>query len=271
MSQEPGRPHRVNVRPRVRQYRDDAQAPDEIRYYQKVVIEVQYAFTDGRVSSTQAEVDDPVQQSLAIKDYARSLGADLVGISHVNPAFVFEESHIAHKYAISLGMEMDYEKINTTPEMPARVEVWRVYAALGEVSVLLAAHIRSLGYPAQAHHPAGSGDLLHIPFAVQSGLGELGRNGCLITPQFGPRLRLATVSTNLPLAVDRPIDLGINAFCDVCQRCLRRCPGRAIGRERRTVRGVHKYVVDLDKCLPVFAQPTGCSVCIKVCHYNRPS
>jgi hypothetical protein len=154
VSQKLGCPRRVSVRPRVRQYRDDAQAPDETRYYQKVVIEVQYAFTDGRVSSTQAEVDDPVQRSLTFKDYARSLGADLGGISRVNPAFVLEESHIAHKYAISLDMEMDYGKINTTPKMPARVEVWRVYAALGEVSVLLAAHIRSLGYPAQAHHPA---------------------------------------------------------------------------------------------------------------------
>ena len=63
-------------------------------------------------------------------------------------------------------------------------------------------------------HTLMSEEVLQIPIAVKAGLGELGRNNSLITQKFGPRLRLSTVTTDLPLAVDPPVRIGVQEYCD---------------------------------------------------------
>ena len=69
---------------------------------------------------------------------------------------------------------------------------------------------------------------LAIPYAIKAGLGEYGRLGLLITKEFGPRVRLGKIFTNLPLAPDRPIRFGVKEFCDTCRRCSEGCPVNAI-------------------------------------------
>ena len=65
---------------------------------------------------------------------------------------------------------------------------------------------------------------LNIPLAIDAGLGELGRNGLLTTEQFGPRLRLCKVLTDLPSELDSPVDMGVQHFCETCERCAEACP-----------------------------------------------
>ena len=62
------------------------------------------------------------------------------------------------------------------------------YAQMGLAAVALAQAIRSLGYVAI---PCKNDTALNVPLAVDAGLGELGRLGYLITPEFGPHVRLA--------------------------------------------------------------------------------
>ena len=171
-------------------------------------------------------------------------------------------------------MEMNYDKIKTAPSIETRIETLRVYYVLGEVTMRLAAYIRSLGYPAVAHLPSSApykSILLHVPFAVAAGLGELGMIGLLVTKRFGPRLRLGTVTTDLPLEVNKPVNYGIADFCEECGKCARYCPGNAISREKRIVRGVNKYVTDAQKCNSVHEKnkPKICLLCVKVCPYSN--
>ena len=85
--------------------------------------------------------------------------------------------------------------------------------------------IRSLGYEAI---PCGNDTTQSIPLAIDAGFGELGRNGLLITPEFGPRQRICKVLTNLPLVADKPIDFGMQSYCETCHACGFACPAKAI-------------------------------------------
>jgi ferredoxin len=108
-----------------------------------------------------------------------------------------------------------------------------------------------------------------IHYGVEAGLGQLGLNGQLLTPQAGSRCRLSIITTNAQLVHSGPADYGIHAICDQCQLCIRRCPPGAIPNHRRDHRGVVKAKIKTERCLPVMAQSYSCGVCMKVCPVQR--
>lgn len=243
------------------------------KYKQKIFTE-QYGFEDGPVAKRKKELTDVDENTVYIKELARDLGADMVGVSRVKREYFFKGRELDHEYAISLALEMDYDKIQESPGPPSATEVIRVYCVLGDITLKVASKIREMGYPAYAHHPRASRQfptrILHIPTAIEAGFGELGRHGLLITPKFGPRVRIGTVTTNLPLRPDVPISFGVKEFCEKCDICIKECEGQAIPQNRTLVRGVKKYAVDPYKCAPYFGEYDGCSVCMKVCVFNKP-
>ncbi|HRW47387.1 MAG TPA: reductive dehalogenase, partial [Caldilinea sp.] len=136
-------------------------------------------------------------------------------------------------------------------------------------------YIRNLGYNAVA---SMNDTALAIPLAIKAGLGEYGRNGLLITKEFGPRIRLGKVFTDMPLAYDAPIRFGVKEFCQVCRKCADGCPVKAIAQgepsterhNQSNIRGVRKWSVDGEKCFGYWAaQNSDCSICIRVCPYNK--
>ncbi|MGD1973142.1 MAG: hypothetical protein PVH37_22010 [Desulfobacterales bacterium] len=62
----------------------------------------------------------------------------------------------------------------------------------------------------------------------------MGRFGYLITKKFGPRVRLAAVTTDLPLMVDKPVDIGVEDFYRDCKKCAVCCPSNSIAMEDQT-------------------------------------
>lgn len=116
--------------------------------------------------------------------------------------------------------------------------------------------------------------------AVDAGLGELGRNGQLITRDYGPRVRISKVFTNLPLIPDSPIDIGVQKFCESCSLCAQYCPSNSISEGERSdqgwnehnVKGMLKWSVKAMKCLDWWVKNgTHCSICIRVCPWNKPN
>jgi epoxyqueuosine reductase QueG len=119
---------------------------------------------------------------------------------------------------------------------------------------------------------------LAVPLAIKAGLGEYGRLGLLITPEFGPRVRIGKIFTDLPLAHDRPRSFGVTEFCETCRRCSDACPVNAIPdgppsddvHNRSNLIGVKKWTVDAEPCFKFWAnQNSDCSICVRVCPYNR--
>jgi reductive dehalogenase len=240
---------------------------------------------NGPVAPQKFELS-PERASEKIKGFARLLGANLVRIGPLNPAFVY--THIGktwhdparrygapimltHQHAISIAVSINPELIKNGPVLSMASEVMRVNNKLAMISTTLAGYIRSLGYPARAHILSNY-QVLCIPIAIEAGMGELGRHGNMLTKEFGSSLKLTTVTTDLPLAHDRPVDIGADEFCRDCKICAERCPSKAISfGEKKAVHGVEKWAISGSACFKV-SNETGmdCGICIASCPWTKP-
>ena len=224
---------------------------------------------DGAVAKNRLKVPDRDAMSTQIKQVARQFGAGAVGITTFTKDAQYERINQPYKYAVSIVSPMNFELMDEhVTDAEGGLETLRVYTEITSTVVRLAAYIRKLGWPARAY--CESADILHIPIAIKAGLGELGKHGSLINREFGANLRLATVLTDLPLAIDGPVDIAVNDLCLACRRCTKDCPADAISDDRQLVRGVEKWYVDFDKCVPYFTKTYGCGICIQVCPWSKP-
>lgn len=241
-----------------------------------------------------ADVSDNRFITGKVKDAARFFGANLVGICEVNPNWIYSHwgdfnAHFSgglaepgdpieiqswFKYAVVVCIAMDYEKIKRSPAVEP--STFLAYAQMAFVAVGLATFIRQLGFHAM---PSGNDMAASIPLAIDAGLGELGRNGMLITEEFGPRVRIAKVFTDLPLEIDRPVDLGVQHFCEACERCAEDCPSGAMMHGDRTDKpwdesnniNVLKWPVKAMNCINWWDKNrNSCANCIRVCSFNKP-
>jgi Pyruvate/2-oxoacid:ferredoxin oxidoreductase delta subunit len=227
----------------------------------------------GLVARRKTAPENPESSSLLIKETARSFGAGLVGITKMGQQFCYHDSSPNFKFAISVALPMDREDMLHTPSHRSNSEIMNAYKNVNSIAIGLAAFIRSLGYPAQASTnlaPGSSSEVLHVPIAIEAGLGQLGKHGSLITAEFGSNVRLATVLTDLPLEIDEPRDLGVDDLCRNCRICETNCPPHAIYSEKQLVRGQRRWYVNFDKCAPYFAETRGCGICIEVCPWSEP-
>ncbi len=246
-----------------------AKSNTQTNIYRDCIAQEQRGKVDGEISPVRLNSTSAAAFSQMVKDRARELGISAAGIAGVTQDYPYKDQFIPGKYAISVAMKMDVHKVNLAPGPEAEEEYWRVYYELGEFNIKLAEFIRGLRYPALVHHPLGTGRLLMIPFAIASGMARLGRLGLAMTPQFGPRMRLACVTTDLPLAVDPAPTSQRAVFCDRCLACYRSCPVQAIARELTTERGIERYVLDWQRCRSYSNYHNGCGICLKVCPYDR--
>jgi epoxyqueuosine reductase len=234
------------------------------------------------------EIKNPKRMSEDIKRVSKTFGASLVGICEVDQRWVYSHSfHFAtkehkelelpeeYKYAVVMAFEMPYELCHTSPTLLAEVAEGWAYSFMAYTATMVAQFIRGLGYRAI---PSGNDTAIDIPLAIDAGLGELGRNGLLITEKFGPRVRISKVFTELPLVPDDPVDFGVTRFCLACEKCAKHCPSQAILYGDRTIkthnisnaRGELKWPINAEKCLAFWSRNEGsCMNCIRVCPFNK--
>ena len=206
--------------------------------------------------------------------FALAHEADAIGIAPMDPLYVFEGYTIDEPWVIVLALAHDYERLKQVPSDETNgvgvTDIGDQYARGTRASYALANWIRSQGYNASAYPGPSATALLLIPPAIASGLGELGKHGSLISRHFGSGVRLAGVTTDMPLVATAPDRFGADEFCMTCQICTRECPPDAIADHKQMVRGVERWYVDFDKCIPYFAESASCGICIAVCPWTRP-
>jgi reductive dehalogenase len=170
---------------------------------------------------------------------------------------------------------MDQELIKTVPSALSGAATGLGYTFDGVAIITLAQYIRNMGYRAYASLNDTS---LCIPLALQAGLGEVGRNGLLINEKYGPRFRIGKIFTDMPLEINQPKRIGVQEFCDGCDRCAKACPPRAIPfdapsdhvHSESNIKGVVKWTPSAEKCFRFWAnQNTDCIICVRSCPYNR--
>ncbi len=99
----------------------------------------------------------------------------------------------------------------------------RAYLRTSIIGGIVAEQIRRLGYPARCHSVV-DGEVLQPPLLLLSGLGEVSRIGeVILNPYLGPRLKSGVVTTDMPFTYDKPIDFGLQRFCESCNKCAREC------------------------------------------------
>ena len=200
------------------------------------------------------ELIPTILTSDVIKEKAKSLGADLVGIADgalmdqfpPNPDNPRTPSHITKidgARVIVLAKRISF----ATSRLPAWNDQHKFYgdelliSALEELALDLVFWLEDNGVPGlmvpyhhvdplkfikgedtQATHP-----LSPEHAAVEAGLGTLGLNHQLITPEYGPRVILGLVMTSADIEPDQKID---DALClgPECGRCLAACPADAV-------------------------------------------
>jgi len=233
-------------------------------------------------------VNDPLEITRVIKKAARFFGASLVGVCELDRRWIYSHSyhlitkeHVPieipeeYKYAIAVAVEMDYKGIQGSPTWIGGGATGMGYSKTAFTAGLLAQYIRGLGWKAI---PMGNDTALSIPIAIDAGLGELSRAGILITREFGPRVRISKVFTDLPLVADKPIEFGVWEFCMKCGKCAEHCPGQAIDYGEPSDRvnnisnnsGLYRWPINAEKCFRYWtAAGTSCANCIRVCPFNK--
>jgi epoxyqueuosine reductase len=221
---------------------------------------------DGPTTSVQRDVTDRSAMAAEIKAVARELGADAVGCAELRPVMVDAGVELPHQYVIAFILKEDYGVVEKGP-YPIEVEALTTYTRCCELADKLARHIREMGWPAVAHHNGGT-EIQAIPAMHTAGLGELGKHGSLIHPEFGASHRPGFVTTDLPLIEDGPTVFGVQDRCMTCNLCAANCPGEAIPEEFIVTEGVKRWVTEIAKCYPYSRlRDEYCHICVDVCPY----
>jgi reductive dehalogenase len=230
---------------------------------------------------------DPARASLIVKGWAKNLGADLAGICRTDRLWTYSRRGEIHydnwdewgqelgealPYAVVIATEMKYENMGSGPHTPCVVESGAKYALGSYITTILAKWFSLMGYRATAEHHRRYTTLM-VPLAVDAGLGEMGRNGYLVAPKFGARIRLFACLTDMPLVPDQPISIGVDEFCRRCKKCAEVCPSRSIPLGEKTVKnGVEKWVLNAETCFDFWGKiGTDCSLCMTICPFSRPN
>jgi epoxyqueuosine reductase QueG len=227
--------------------------------------------------------------TIELKSFCKSKGCDLTGVADLEsfrgilpviPADLLDE----YSFAISIGVGLDREIIRGISDMPTPQYAQHckdINAVLNNLTEQMAQWITERGFKARAI-PASlkvddeklMGNMSHKAVARMAGLGWQGKSLLLITSEFGPRVRLATVLTDMQLEADAPL----RNRCGKCSKCADSCPASAI----RNVSTESNYsdretAINLQKChnklLEFQSIPdigyTFCGVCISACPFGK--
>lgn len=149
---------------------------------------------------------------------------------------------------------MDYDVIQYYSTYTSVAATALGYSRMAVTNHHLASFIKDMAY--NVINCTTNNVALSIPMAMQAGLGDIGRNGLLITPKYGPRVRISKVITDLPLVPDSPVDFGVTDFCNACEMCSKKCPSQSIQYGERSseqnnisnIDGALKWHINAETC-----------------------
>ncbi len=224
--------------------------------------------------------EDPATNADLIKAALYFLGADAVGISRCPDWAWYSHDALGdpieptQDQAISVIIDQGHETMEgaSGDDWISCSQSMRAYLRFSLIGGVVANHIRRLGYTAKAH-TVMDGEVLQPPLLLLSGLGEVSRIGeVILNPFLGPRLKSGVITTDMPLAHDRPIDFGLQKFCESCNKCARECPSGAITAGPKTMfNGYEIWKSDSQRCtIYRVSQQAGamCGRCMKTCPWN---
>lgn len=191
----------------------------------------------------------------------------------------------SYPWGISVAVRLSDRVLDAiTPDNPTAAYARHYMASnalLDQITLLLASYIprsgcRALAIPASQRVGDNRyyGAISHKAVARAAGLGWIGESLLLITPAHGPRIRLSTVLTDLPLVAGTPQ----TKRCGSCRACIVACPAKALlGIGPQEYPKSRDAGLDVDACArrlkffldqPAVGQGV-CGVCVQVCPWGK--
>jgi len=233
---------------------------------------------------------DMTSLEVTLEEFARGLGVDLFGVADLSPARGFVSAqggeHIARfPRAISMGTRLLDPVVDELHQHENRSVIYgyralynSINANLDRTALLLAKKIQDSGFKAYPIPPSQSlnqskleGIISHKLPANLAGHGWIGKSCLLITPKYGPRVRLATVLTDAPLETGTP---QANR-CGECRQCVDICPAKAFTgvpwnpSEPREMRFKAQLCKDYTDRRAERLGEGICGLCVYVCPYGN--
>lgn len=235
---------------------------------------------DGPTTAEKIE-GTPEEFSRKLKAFSQYIGAKVVGIAKMQEDHYYsvlgrpledygKNVTTTHPYGLVVGVEMDKDMINRAPQLEELFAVTKGYVDGAMIGLWMTYYIKSLGYNARANID-GNYEVIATQVAEEAGLGETGRNGLLISPEYGQRLRFAVITTDMPLIADEAVDLGMKRFCELCNKCSKSCPGQAISHlPPENDNGKLRWRIKHEECYKMWRRlGTDCGVCLSVCPFSQ--
>lgn len=237
----------------------------------------------------------PLEASAMLEAAAIHLGASQVGFTALNPWWlesnVYVDPGVEKIKTAEDGKVLVPEKLKYVVVIASQVPMQAQYRAPSQIGDAadrsgyenrqmalerMMNFIKGLGYKAK-YIPGLMPPT--IPFALMGGLGEMGRMNRLVSPLFGGAIRLETILTDLPLALDKPIDFGLQEFCRGCKKCAKACPVNALSMDTDpswepkgpySTPGKKVWYDDCDRCTE-YSGVTHlyCGACLGACTWNK--
>lgn len=203
----------------------------------------------------------------ALRDIAVSEGASLVGMADLGGT----ETPGSFPYAVSVAVRLSKAILDDIDKHPTKIYFHHyrmVNGLLDRIALKLTLYIQDQGYQAMPV-PASQiidwenqrGHLSHKEITRLAGLGWIGRNNLLVTPEFGSQVRLVTVLTDMPLTPDKPVEKN----CGECLACVDVCPAGAIKKERADFDHISCYDQLKDFRKKGYVGQYVCGICVKSC------
>ncbi|MGQ9655061.1 MAG: 4Fe-4S dicluster domain-containing protein [Thermodesulfobacteriota bacterium] len=250
--------------------------PDYFRHVARMKV-----MPTGLRANPKKAIPDPEQMTRKVKAFALYLGAGRVRIARLDKRWVYTrapapeygksyEEELPYPYVICMAFPQNLSYLRNHTSFGANLEVGWKYSYASFVSFALADYIKRLGWSARPS-PTTNTPYLVPPLFIDCGIGEDGRCGYTLTNEFGNNWRPGGVMTDLPLVPDRPVDFGLQDFCDKCAICGEACPSGAIPSGGRSqVRGYLKWHPDAEKCYAYWTSVgRTCGICQVVCPWSH--
>lgn len=238
---------------------------------------------DNEVVAAKAPVtEDHRILSRHIKRLGYFLKADIIGICRFPKSAVYTHDRqgnpidIDYQYAIVIVMRKESRTVNASNGYDWITDAisFQAYQHSALVAQTMANYIRRLGYRASPQTASGY-DVVIPPLLLWAGIGEVSRVGIILNPFLGLSFKAAAVLTDLPLEPDKPINFGLQDFCQHCKICAEMCPSKAIlTGDKVMYNGYQTWKLDEQRCASfslLNKNGTICNTCVKVCPWSNPT
>ncbi|ACZ62426.1 reductive dehalogenase [Dehalococcoides mccartyi] len=190
-------------------------------------------------------------------------------------------------WGISLSIPMSKAMFRQGTGLLRAAANYRRYMEIANVQLAAQVFFNGIGYQLLGYTYTAGGVMAALPAAIFTGMGELGRtNSFIASPENGTICGYFVWLTDLPLAVDKPIDCGTFKFCHTCQKCAEVCPTQCISYDKEpswdiprsatfpkqeprwSSPGKKVFWRDEPGCFKAWKSFPGCGTCMGTCTFN---